>query len=129
MQKRPDSALAHYSLAYVSRYAGLLEEAQRECDRAAAIDSQNYNWRSCSFAFFEQGKSGRALEYLNRDAGSEWSNAVKVSVLMRQGKTQEAQVAAQQMTENSMWMRGTSAGLPESGAGSGCTPVGAVSRE
>jgi serine/threonine protein kinase len=106
VQKRPDNAVAHYSLAYVLRYAGLLDEAQSECDKALAIDSGNYNWRSCSFAFFEAGKPGRAMEYLNRDAGSEWSNAVRVSVLMRQEKTTEAQQAAQKMTENSMWMRG-----------------------
>jgi eukaryotic-like serine/threonine-protein kinase len=104
--KRPDNAIAHYSLAYVLRYAGQLDEAQSECDKALAIDSKNYNWRSCSFAFFEQGKSARATEYLNVDAGSEWSNAVRVSVLMRQGKIPEAQQAAQQMTANSMWMRG-----------------------
>ena len=46
------------------------------------------------------------MEYLDLDAGSEWSNAVKVSVLMRQGKTTEARQAAQQMTESPMWMRG-----------------------
>lgn len=103
--KRPDNATAHYSLAYVSRYAGLLDEAQSECDKALSIDGGNYNWRSCSFAFFEQGKAQRAMQYLNLDAGSEWSSAVKVSVLMRQGKTTEAREAAQQMTENSMWMR------------------------
>jgi len=106
VQKRPDNAVAHYSLAYVLRYAGLLDEAQSECDKALAIDSGNYNWRSCSFAFFEAGKPGRAMEYLNRDAGSEWSNAVRVSVLIREEKTTEAQQAAQKMTENSMWMRG-----------------------
>ncbi|MGB7333934.1 MAG: protein kinase [Terriglobales bacterium] len=106
VQKRPDNAIAHYSLAYVLRYAGLLDEAQSECDRALAIDAGNYNWRSCSFAFFEAGKPGRAMEYLNRDAGSEWSNAVRVSVLMRQGKMTEAQQATQKMTDNSMWMRG-----------------------
>jgi serine/threonine protein kinase len=106
VQKRPDNAFAHYSLAYVSRYAGRLDEAQSECDRALAIDSRNFNWRSCSFAFFEQGKSGRAMEYLNLDAGSEWSNAVRVTVLMRQGKTVEAQRAVEKMTDNGMWMRG-----------------------
>jgi serine/threonine protein kinase len=106
VQKRPDNAVAHYSLAYVLRYAGQLDEAQRECDKALAIDAGNYNWRSCSFAFFEQGKSARAMDYLNRDAGSEWSNAVKVSVLMREGKTPEAKQATEQMTNNSMWMRG-----------------------
>ena len=44
------------------------------------------------------------MEYLNRDAGSEWSNAVKVSVLMRDGRAAEAQQAAQQMTDNLLWM-------------------------
>src|SRR5499427_1953709 len=34
--RRPDSAIAHYSLGYVYRYAGMLDEAQRECDAAAA---------------------------------------------------------------------------------------------
>ena len=106
VQKRPDNAFAHYSLAYVSRYAGLLDEAQSECDKALAIDSTNYNWRSCSIAFFEQGKPARAMEYLKLDAGSEWSNAMRVSVLMRERKTAEAQQAAQQMTENATWMRG-----------------------
>jgi eukaryotic-like serine/threonine-protein kinase len=106
VQKRPDNAFSHYSLAYVLRYAGLLDEAQSECEKALTIDSRNYNWRSCAFAFFEQGKSARAMDYLSLDAGSEWSNAVRVSVLMRQEKMAEAQQAAQQMPENSTWMRG-----------------------
>jgi len=106
VQRRPDSAFAHYSLAYVWRYAGLLERSQSECDKARAIDPSNFNWRSCSFAFFEQGKTARAMEYLNLDAGSEWSNAVKVTVLMREGKMTEARQAAQRMTENATWMRG-----------------------
>ena len=105
VEKRPDNAFAHYSLAYVSRYAGRLEEAQRECDKALAIDSRNYTWRSCSTAFFEQGKLTRAMDYLNLDVGSEWSNAALVSVLMRQGKTAEAQQAAQRMTQNPTMMR------------------------
>ena len=105
VSKRPESALAHYSLAYVSRYAGLLDEAQSECDKASAIDSKNFNWRSCSFAFFEQGKSERAMDYLNVDAGSDWTNAVRVPVLMREGKIKEAQRAVQQMPQNSMWLR------------------------
>jgi hypothetical protein len=46
------------------------------------------------------------MEYLNLDAGSEWSNAVRVTVLMRQQKTVEAQHAVEKMTENTMWMRG-----------------------
>ncbi len=103
--RRPDNAIAHYSLAYVLRYAGKLDEAQRECDAAAAIDPGNFNWRSCAFAFFEAGKMAFAKQYLNKDEGSEWSNAVMVSVLMREGRMKEAREAAEKMTTNPTWMR------------------------
>ncbi len=105
VQRRPDAAYAHFSLAYVLRYAGRLDEAQSECDKALAIDA-NYNWRTCALAFAEAGKAVRAMQFLEQDTGSEWSNGVRVSVLMRQGKMLEAQQAAPQMTENPMWMRG-----------------------
>jgi serine/threonine protein kinase len=105
VKRRPDSAFAHYSLAYVLRYAGLLEEAQKECDAATAIDPENFNWRSCSFAFFEAGKMSWAKQYLSKDAGSEWSNSVTVSVLMREGRMGEAQQATLKMTANPTWMR------------------------
>jgi len=100
VEKRRDNAFAHFSLAYVSRYAGRLNEAQSECDQAMAIDSRNYMWRSCSTAFFEPGKLSRAMDYLNLDASSEWSKAALVTVLMRQGKMAEARQAAQKMTDN-----------------------------
>ncbi len=105
VQKRPDAAYAHFSLGYVLRYAGRLDEAQSECDKALAIDT-DYNWRTCALAFAEAGKADRAMQFLEQDTGSEWSNAIRVSVLMRQGKMLEAQEAAPQMTDNPMWMRG-----------------------
>jgi hypothetical protein len=49
-----------------------------------------------------------AKQYLNKDAGSagsEWSNAVIVSVLMREGRMKEAREAAEKMTTNPTWMR------------------------
>ena len=105
VKRRPDNAIAHFSLAYVLRYAGLLEGAQQECNAAAAIDPGNYNLRSCSFAFFEAGKMAWAKQYLNKDAGSEWTNAVMVSVLMREGRMAEARKAAEQMSASPPWMR------------------------
>jgi adenylate cyclase len=105
VRRRPDNAFAHYSLAYVLRYAGLLDEAQKECDAASAIDSGNYNWRSCAFAFFEAGKMSWAKQYLNKDAGSEWTNAVMVPVLMREGRMTEARQAAEKMSTSPAWMR------------------------
>ena len=106
VRRRPDSAFAHFSLAYVLRYAGRLNEAQSECDRALAIGAAgNFNWRTCALAFAETGKAARAMEFLNLDAGSEWSNAVQVSVLMRENKMTEARQAAPQISENPLWMR------------------------
>ncbi|MGA7077754.1 MAG: protein kinase [Terriglobales bacterium] len=106
LRNRPDAAFAHYSLAYVLRYVGWLRESESECDKAVAIDARNYNWRSCSLAFMEAGKLPRAMEYLDRDAGAEWTNAMRVAVLMGQGKMLEARQAVPQVTENPMWMRG-----------------------
>ncbi len=106
VQKHPETAFAHFSLSYALRYAGRLDEAQSECDKALTIDSGNDHWRSCALAFAEAGKTARAMEFLNRDGSSEWSHAVRVSVLMREGKTAEAQQAAEKMTENPTWMRG-----------------------
>jgi eukaryotic-like serine/threonine-protein kinase len=106
VQKRPETAFAHFSLAYVLRYAGRLNESQNECEKVLAIDSGNFNWRTCSLSFAEAGKLSRAMQFLSRDEGSEWSNAVRVSLLMRQGKMADAEQAAQQMTDNPAWMRG-----------------------
>ena len=106
VKRRPDSADAHFTLAYVLRYAGLLEESQRECDAALARDPANFTFRSCSIAFFEQGKNDRALEYLHLDAGSEWSTDVTPSVLLRAGKIEEARDALQKMSTNAIWYPG-----------------------
>jgi hypothetical protein len=83
----------------------MLDESQKECDAAAAIDPGNFNWRSCAFAFFEAGKMAFAKQYLNKDAGSEWTNAIMVSILMREGRMKEAREAADKMTTNPTWMR------------------------
>jgi eukaryotic-like serine/threonine-protein kinase len=106
VRRRPDSAFAHFSLAYVARYAGMLGEAESECDKAFAIDPTNFGWRSCAFAFFEAGKTARAMDFLKLDGNSEYANAIRVTVLMREGKMTEAQRAVQPMTENPLWMRG-----------------------
>ena len=106
VQRRPDSADAHFTLAYVLRYAGLLPDAQRQCDAALSLDPGNFTFRSCSFAFFEAGASDRALDYLRLDAGSDWSNSIMPSVLLRAGKVEEARAAAQKMPDTAIWYPG-----------------------
>jgi serine/threonine-protein kinase len=106
LKSRPQSAMTHFTMSYVLRYAGVLDEAQHECDTALAIDPGNYNFRSCAIAFFENDKEARALDFLRIDAGSEWSNDHVPVVYLRQGRASEAKKAVQDMTDNPIWLRG-----------------------
>jgi TolB-like protein len=89
VKRRSESGLAHHSLAYVLHYAGLLKEAQHECDRALALDPSNYEFRNCARPFFLDGNYERAMEYLALDKGSTYSNHNEVDILLRQGKKTE----------------------------------------
>jgi serine/threonine protein kinase/TolB-like protein len=103
---RPDSAEAHFTLSYVLRYAGRLDESARECDAALAADPGYYGLRSCGIAYAELGNATRALEYLNLDAGSEFTANLLPSVLLRQGDLAAAREAARRMTNDPTWFGG-----------------------
>jgi len=100
VQRRPDNADARFTLAYVLRYAGLLSEAQSQCEAALGLDPGNYNLRSCAFAFFEAGKNEPALRFLRLDWSSDWSHDILPSILLRQGKVAEARQAAAKMSSS-----------------------------
>jgi len=48
----------------------------------------------------------RALEYLRVDSDSEFSRAMTVGVLLRDGRVDDAKLAAQRMTDNPAFMKG-----------------------
>ena len=98
VKRRPESAPAHFTLSYVLRYAGMLEESARECDVALTLAPGNYSFRSCSWAFMELGKFDRAREFIHLDAGSEWANYVTPSLLLREGRIADAREAAKRMS-------------------------------
>jgi len=106
VKRRPEDGDAHFTVAYVLRYAGLLHESARESESALALDPGNYNFRSGSFTFFEEGRTDRALDFLKVDAGSEWARDVRPSILLRAGKVAEAKQAVERMTANPTWFRG-----------------------
>ena len=90
VQRHPESGLAHFSLGYVARYAGFLDESARECDAALALDPGNYELRSCSFTFAPLGNEERAMTFLRLDAGSEWFKDRVPFMLASAGKRSEA---------------------------------------
>jgi TolB-like protein/tetratricopeptide (TPR) repeat protein len=82
VERHPESAAAHFALAYVLRYGGVLEESARECDAALSLDPGNYLLRSCAGTFEQMGNSARAMDFIQLDAGSEWAlrNLVRHSI-------------------------------------------------
>ena len=97
LQRRPDSAEAHFVMGYVYRYAGMLERATKECNTALAIDPGNYTFRSCAWAFMDMGNTARAADFIALDAGSEWAAYVKPSLLLREGEIEKARQAVTEM--------------------------------
>ena len=90
VRRRPESAEAHHVLGYVLRYAGLLDEAARECETALTLDPRNFAWRSCAVTFMHKGQFERAWEYTNLDAGSEWSYSTGGLIELHRGQPEKA---------------------------------------
>ena len=99
VKRRPDSAYAHFALAYVLRYAGLLDESAHECDTALALDRSDYRFRSCSLAFMQLGQPQRAMEFARLDAGSEFSARQTALILLGQDKVDDARQTIQRASD------------------------------
>ena len=90
VKRRPDSGAAQFILGYVYRYAGLLDDAARQCEKAYTLDSKNYQLRSCGITYELLGKNDRATDFIQLDAGSAWAAANMGDVLLNEGKVEEA---------------------------------------
>jgi len=97
VQRRPESAEAHFVMGYVYRYGGMLEQAAKECDTALSLDPGNYTFRSCAWAFMDMGNTARAADFIRLDAGSEWAAYVEPSLLLREGEIEKARDAVTRM--------------------------------
>jgi eukaryotic-like serine/threonine-protein kinase len=94
IRRRPDVPDSHFSMSYVLRYAGLLNEAASECEKGLALDSTYYVLRSCFIVMYQLGKYQRAYDYIALDGGSGWAQANRATVLIRQQRYAEALAAA-----------------------------------
>jgi eukaryotic-like serine/threonine-protein kinase len=106
VKQRPTDADTHYSLSYVLRYAGLLDEAAQDCNTALGIRPGDYNFRSCALAFTELGKNDRAIEFLKLDPGSDFMRDNLPAIYLRKGDVLAANQAAQQMSDTPAFMPG-----------------------
>jgi len=97
VRRRPRSADAHFGLAYVLRYAGILDQSTQQCNTARQLDPGNFNFRSCAWSFLEMGKIDRAMDFVHLDAGSEWAAWVTPYINLAEGNVTEAHNAAKNM--------------------------------
>jgi hypothetical protein len=90
LRRRPNDAQAHWSMGYVLRYAGLINDSVREYETAIRLDPTNYILRSGAFSIRQAGDYTRAHEFLRVDAGSEWAQFADAGIFLEQGKYKEA---------------------------------------
>ncbi len=105
VRRRPQSADAHFALSYVLRYAGMLDQSTQECNAARQLDPGNFTFRSCAMSFLEIGKTDRAMDFVQLDAGSEWAAWVTPYVYLAEGNLAEAHATAKNMGKASSYHR------------------------
>jgi serine/threonine protein kinase/tetratricopeptide (TPR) repeat protein len=98
VKSRPESGAAHFTLAYVLRYAGMQEESARECEIALEISPGNYQWRSCAWGLMELGQTKRAMDFVRLDDGSEWAAFATPLILLREGRVAEARESVKKVS-------------------------------
>jgi eukaryotic-like serine/threonine-protein kinase len=94
LARHPENAYAHFALSYVLRYGGALEESAHECDTALSLDPGNYRFRSCALTFNQLGNYARAMQFLQLDAGTEWSSDNMKREYIRDGQLAKAREIA-----------------------------------
>ena len=97
IKRHPEIAQNHFTMSYVLRYAGMLEQSAQECEKALSLDPGNYQFRSCAWSFMYIGNGRRALDFIHLDSGSEWASWATVHLLMREGKMADASAEVKQV--------------------------------
>ena len=90
LNKRPDSGAVHLVNAYVLWYAGLLGEAESECEKTRSLDAGTKDLASCGYVLMALGKYDRSREYFQLVSGTEYEKSGQVEILVREGKQDEA---------------------------------------
>lgn len=83
LRKRPNFSMAHFWMSYVLRYAGLVDEAGKECDAGLAIDPGFNVFRSCASTFIMTGDYAHAQKYIHVDEGSGFAALLRMDIALR----------------------------------------------
>lgn len=99
LHREPDSSMAHFWMGYVLRYAGLIDEAGRECDAALAIDPGFNVLRSCATTFGMKGDYPHAQKYIKVDDGTGFAALSRMEIALRTRDTATALAEANKTVE------------------------------
>jgi hypothetical protein len=89
LRRRPDSSKAHFGMSYPLRYAGLLDEAGKECDAAIALDPGFNGFRSWVAPFIMAGDYEHAQRYIRLDESSGFASFIRMRIALRVRNTAE----------------------------------------
>jgi DNA-binding winged helix-turn-helix (wHTH) protein/TolB-like protein len=90
LRKWPRVGSLHYEMSYVLRYAGLLDEAGKECDAALAFDPGYSVYRSCAVPFILAGNYAHAFTFIRLDENSGFGAMSRMLIALRSGDTTRA---------------------------------------
>lgn len=92
LERTPDNADTRFWLSYAYRFAGSLDLAAAECERALVLNAttQNSGLRSCAVVFLLRGDYPGAMNYLALAPGTEFAKAMTLQMYVRQGRHSEA---------------------------------------
>lgn len=86
----PNNAKAHYSLGYIYRYAGMMDESIQEMEKAVAIDPKNQEFRSIILTYSRAGEYEKALGALKIYKEDSFTLGEHGELLYRHGRPEQA---------------------------------------
>jgi DNA-binding winged helix-turn-helix (wHTH) protein/TolB-like protein len=89
LRRHPQDSNMHFAASYILRYAGLLDESQKECEAVLAADPV-HGYRSCATAFILSGDYSGAQKYIDLDKRSGFAALMRMEIALRTGNTSAA---------------------------------------
>jgi hypothetical protein len=90
MQRRPESPQVHLSMAYLLRYAGLLDDSALECERAMELDPHGPGISGCAITMVQLGRLDRAMDFVRSNPPNDFTQGIEVEILFRRDRPAEA---------------------------------------
>jgi tetratricopeptide (TPR) repeat protein len=87
LRRHPDVAEGHFFMSYALLYGGFLEEANKECQAAVALDPGFGEFRACAVPFILQGDYAHAESFIRLEEHSGFGAMLRMTIALRSGNT------------------------------------------